>query len=72
MTASASPRLASSCVYRHDWTVGDLVLWDGIGTLHRRDSFDPSTRRYLRGLCTLLKDEAGHEDAVLVTPANSP
>ncbi|MGH3899713.1 MAG: TauD/TfdA dioxygenase family protein [Pseudonocardiaceae bacterium] len=45
-------------VYRHDWTVGDLVVWDGIGTMHRRDAFDSSTRRYLRGLCTLRKDEA--------------
>ncbi len=22
-------------VYRHEWTVGDLVMWDNTGTLHR-------------------------------------
>lgn len=49
---------APDLVYRHDWKVGDLVLWDGIGTMHRRDAFDPSTRRYLRGLCTLIENEA--------------
>lgn len=43
-------------VYRHDWMVGDLVVWDAIGTLHRRDAFDPSSRRYLRGLCTLAAE----------------
>ncbi len=49
---------APDLVYRHDWKVGDLVLWDALGTLHRRDAFDPSSRRYLRVLCTLVEDEA--------------
>jgi alpha-ketoglutarate-dependent taurine dioxygenase len=22
-------------VYRHKWTIGDLVMWDNTGTLHR-------------------------------------
>jgi taurine dioxygenase len=29
------------------WQVGDLVLWDNFATVHRRDSFDPSTRRLM-------------------------
>jgi taurine dioxygenase len=29
------------------WRVGDLVMWDNRCTLHRRDEFDPSTRRLM-------------------------
>jgi alpha-ketoglutarate-dependent taurine dioxygenase len=31
--------------WRHQWRAGDLVLWDNRCTMHRRDAFDPSTRR---------------------------
>ena len=34
-------------VYRHDWQVGDLVMWDNRCTMHRRDAFDPSSRRLM-------------------------
>jgi taurine dioxygenase len=34
-------------VYRHQWRVGDLVLWDNRTTMHRRDSFDASARRVM-------------------------
>jgi alpha-ketoglutarate-dependent taurine dioxygenase len=27
-------------VYRHEWTVGDLVIWDNLCTLHTATSFD--------------------------------
>ena len=33
--------------WRHHWEPGDLVLWDNRCTMHRRDPFDPSTRRIL-------------------------
>jgi len=29
------------------WQAGDLVMWDNTCTLHRRDSFDPATRRLM-------------------------
>ena len=35
-------------VYRHDWQVGDTVLWDNGFLLHRRDDFDPAENRWLK------------------------
>jgi taurine dioxygenase len=33
--------------FRQAWEKGDLVLWDNRCTLHRRDSFDPRSRRVM-------------------------
>ena len=33
--------------WEHVWSVGDLVLWDNRCTMHRRDSFDPGSRRIM-------------------------
>ena len=35
-------------VYRHDWRVGDTVLWDNGFLLHKRDDFDPAQNRWLK------------------------
>jgi taurine dioxygenase len=29
------------------WKVGDTIVWDNFGTLHRRDAFDPHSRRLM-------------------------
>ena len=34
-------------VYRHRWKVCDVVLWDNRTTMHRRDAFDPNSRRVM-------------------------
>ena len=39
-------------IYAHDWQVGDLVVFDTLGTMHRRDSWDPMQRRLMRQLST--------------------
>src|SRR5262250_1247687 len=28
----------------HQWQVGDVLMWNNLGVLHRRDPFDPKTR----------------------------
>jgi taurine dioxygenase len=38
---------AEAAVYRHKWALGDLVLWDNRTTMHRRDAFDPKSRRIM-------------------------
>jgi alpha-ketoglutarate-dependent 2,4-dichlorophenoxyacetate dioxygenase len=41
-----------SFVYRHEWQVGDLVIWDNRATLHRGRPYDMSERRELRRTTT--------------------
>lgn len=31
--------------YRHKWRLGDLVVWDNRCAMHKRDAFDPASRR---------------------------
>jgi taurine dioxygenase len=31
----------------HKWRVGDLLMWNNLSVLHRRDPFDPKTRRVM-------------------------
>ena len=32
-------------VYRHHWSVGDFVIWDNTGVMHRVEPYDPSSAR---------------------------
>lgn len=32
-------------VYEHKWSVGDMVIWDNTGTLHRATPYDPRSGR---------------------------
>ena len=34
-------------VYRHKWSVGDLVIWDNTGTMHRAMPYSPESGRLL-------------------------
>jgi alpha-ketoglutarate-dependent taurine dioxygenase len=43
-------------VYRHTWEVGDLVIWDNRGVLHRACPYDPGSERDMHR-CTLAGDE---------------
>ncbi len=43
-------------VYRHEWEVGDLVIWDNRGVLHRALPYDSGSARDMHR-CTLAGDE---------------
>lgn len=34
-------------VWGHEWQMGDVLIWDNRCLIHRRDAFDPATRRRL-------------------------
>jgi alpha-ketoglutarate-dependent taurine dioxygenase len=34
-------------VYRHEWRMNDLLLWDNTGTMHRARPYDPAYQRVL-------------------------
>ena len=44
-------------VYRHEWSLGDLVIWDNRGVLHRALPYDPMSPRDMHRT-TLTGDEA--------------
>ena len=33
--------------YSHEWTVGDLVIWDNTGTMHRAEAYDHNSGRLM-------------------------
>ncbi|ABW13700.1 Taurine catabolism dioxygenase TauD/TfdA [Parafrankia sp. EAN1pec] len=43
--------------YTHDWEVGDLVVWDNTGVLHRAMPYDPTSERTMQRT-TIVGDEA--------------
>jgi alpha-ketoglutarate-dependent taurine dioxygenase len=43
-------------VYRHTWDIGDMVIWDNRGVLHRACPYDPSSARDMHRT-TLTGDE---------------
>ena len=44
-------------VYRHEWQVGDVVMWDNGSTMHRREPFDPMARRLMKRTTIFLSRE---------------
>jgi alpha-ketoglutarate-dependent taurine dioxygenase len=44
-------------VYQHIWSVGDLLMWDNCGVVHRAIAYDASSGREMHRT-TLMGDEA--------------
>jgi alpha-ketoglutarate-dependent taurine dioxygenase len=42
--------------YRHHWRMGDVVMWDNTGTMHRVQPFEEGSKRYLHRV-TLAGEE---------------
>ena len=53
----------STFVYRHDWRVGDMVIWDNRCTMHRGRPHDEHQPRDLRRATTLDTGSTLHEAA---------
>jgi len=45
--------------YSHEWEVGDLVIWDNTGTMHRAEAYDPTCGRMMHR--TKLQGEESFE-----------
>jgi alpha-ketoglutarate-dependent taurine dioxygenase len=52
-------------VYRHDWRPGDLLVFDTIGTVHRRDLSHHGEVRTMRQLSTMAGGLNGPEIGAL-------
>ena len=50
---STQPRF----VYRHEWRVGDMLIWDNTGVLHRAEPYPLDSGRVMHR-CTLMGEEA--------------
>lgn len=44
-------------VYRHEWTVGDLIIWDNTGVMHRVEAYPADSGRLL-SRTTLVGEES--------------
>lgn len=44
-------------VYRHEWTVGDMVIWDNTGVLHKVEAYPADSGRMMHRV-TLVGEEA--------------
>jgi len=44
-------------VYRHDWQIGNLIMWVNALVLHRRDPFDAAQNRLLKRTTVRLSPE---------------
>jgi alpha-ketoglutarate-dependent taurine dioxygenase len=40
-------------VYAHDWEVGDMVMFDTLGAMHRRDGWESEEPRFMRQLSSM-------------------
>jgi alpha-ketoglutarate-dependent taurine dioxygenase len=44
-------------VYRHEWSVGDMLIWDNTGVLHRAEPYPLDSGRMMHRT-TLVGEEA--------------
>ena len=47
--------------WTHTWHVGDLVMWDNRPTMHRREPFPPTERRFMKRTQVFNADDVPYE-----------
>ena len=52
-----SSAIRPDAIFRQQWRPGDLIIWDNRRVLHRRDDFDPQSRRLMKR-CQVLRRQA--------------
>ena len=52
-----APATGPEFLFRHQWRVGDVVMWDNQQTMHRGMPFDDT--RYARDMCRVTALEGG-------------
>lgn len=48
-------------IWTHTWQVGDLVMWDNRPTMHRREPFPSTERRFMKRTQVFNADDVPHE-----------
>ncbi|MBO0735580.1 MAG: TauD/TfdA family dioxygenase [Alphaproteobacteria bacterium] len=56
-------------VYRHRWTVGDLVIWDNRCTMHRGRPYDDTQRRVLHRTTVADRTSTLEQEGLVKLPA---
>jgi taurine dioxygenase len=60
-------------VWQQKWQPGDLIIWDNRRVLHRRDDFDPQSRRMMKRCQVLARTiESSREAPALSLPQSHP
>jgi taurine dioxygenase len=57
-------------IYRHEWQIGDLVLWNNGILLHRRDDFAETRPRLLKRAAMFMPHDRHFVPTAIKTPAD--
>ena len=62
---------SDSLTWRHQWRVGDVVLWDNRCVMHRRDAFDSGARRVMHRTSDSFEELTGRTYRIFAATAST-